>query len=132
MKYEEYRARVEEYRSSGKSQQEWCGEQGVSLDTLRTWIKRVRRAEGGAPELKSYDEYRSLVLECKNSGKTAKEWCAERGILYATYGTWRKKVHRREGRAVIDGLCGIEHGRKGEAKITENPPLCELRRCPQC
>ena len=129
MKYEEYRELVREYRGSGQSQSEWCNGHGISTETLRTWIKRVRDGENeGAPVHKSYEEYRSLVVECKTSGKTAKEWCEERGILYTTYGTWRKRVHRREGRGTVDELCGITHGRKPEAKITENPTLCELRR----
>ncbi len=129
MKYEEYRELVKEYRSSGQSQKEWCTGRGISTETLRTWIKRVRDGENEkAPEHKKYEEYRELVVECKASGKTAKEWCEERGILYTTYGIWRKKVHQREGREAVDELCGITHGRKPKAKITANPPLCELGR----
>jgi len=37
---------------------------------------------------------REKVLECRGSGKTAKEWCKENGINYSTYMCWAEKVNK--------------------------------------
>lgn len=134
MKYEEYKNKEKEYRASGQTAVKWCEQEKISVQTLRTWQKRVKKREANEkgmlnePQGKSYAEYRELVIAAKTSGITAKEWCKQRGIPYTTYGTWRKKVHRAEGQNVIDSLCDIRRGRKPEPKISAQPVLCELRR----
>lgn len=141
MRYEEYREKVIEWKRSGEKSLEWCTAQGIAYETFRTWIKRVHICEGrgaidkaagttGRTAPKTYGEYRALVLICRGSGLTAKEWCEENGYSYATYCTWRKKVLRRENTEKIDTECGrpIRHGRQPEPKISDNPTLCELKR----
>lgn len=32
------------------------------------------------------------VQECRNSGKSVKEWCAEQGLSYHTYYKWQQKL----------------------------------------
>jgi hypothetical protein len=141
MKYEDYREKVIEWKRSEKKSLEWCTAQGIAYETFRTWIKRVHICEGrgaidkaaGTTERtapKTYYEYRALVLVCRRSGLTAKEWCEENGYLYTTYCTWRKKVLRRENGDLFDAECGrtIRHGRQPEPKISNNPTLCELKR----
>ena len=141
MRYEEYRKEVIEWKRSGKKLREWCKDQGIAYETFRTWIKRLHVCEGscaidsaagtvGRTAQKTYGEYRELVLTCRGSGLTAKEWCEENGYLYATYCTWRKKVLRRENSDTFDTECGrtIRHGKQPEPKISDNPTLFELKR----
>ena len=33
--------RVEDFKSSGKSQRKWCAEQGIKRSTLRYWLERL-------------------------------------------------------------------------------------------
>ena len=131
MKAKEYEAIVEDCRSSGMTIKAYCEREGIPVETMRTWVRRTRKRRGITDERKSYAQYRTIVMECKRSGQMAKEWCAERGINYGTYCNWSKKVNRKEGRAKIDRLCGIErtpYVREPEAKVTPNPTLCEVRR----
>ena len=50
----EWRVLVEGWRSSGKTRDEWCREQGVGRESLRRWTKRLRRTdtEPGLVELR--------------------------------------------------------------------------------
>ena len=41
------------------------------------------------------------IQECKNSGKTIREWCKENGIAEKTYYYWHKKVSDRICTAVV-------------------------------
>ena len=41
-------------------------------------------------------DWQALVTECRSSGKTAKVWCAEKGINYRRYVTWATKLNRKE------------------------------------
>ena len=34
------------------------------------------------------------ITDCKNSGKTTPEWCAEKGINVKTYYYWHNKIHK--------------------------------------
>lgn len=122
--------RITECRESGKSIKEYCEEKGIPIETFRTWVKRSRKRSGQRSENKTYGEYRAIVVECKSSGKQAKEWCAEHGYSYGTYCGWSKKVNRLESRERINCLCGLNPITRQEAcaKISENPPLCEVRR----
>ena len=36
-------------------------------------------------------EWSVRIAECRNSGKTVKEWCAEQGISVQTYYRWEKR-----------------------------------------
>ena len=36
-------------------------------------------------------EWSARIAECRNSGKTVKEWCAEQGISVQTYYRWEKR-----------------------------------------
>ncbi len=38
--------------------------------------------------------WREKVLECRRSGKTAKEWCKENSIPYSTYLSWATKTNK--------------------------------------
>ena len=38
---------VQEFRSSGKSQRVWCGENGVKRSTLRYWLERAEQLSIG-------------------------------------------------------------------------------------
>lgn len=37
--------RIREQKESGKTQAQWCEEQGLSLHTLRYWVKKLNREE---------------------------------------------------------------------------------------
>ena len=131
MKAEENEAIVKDCKNSGMTIREYGEQKGIPAETLHTWIRRTRKRKGIRDDRKSYEEYRAIVIECKSSGKTAKEWCFKKGIKYGTYCNWSKKVNRKEGRENIDRLCGIAHApdsREPEAKVTANPQLCEIRR----
>lgn len=48
------------------------------------------------------EEWSQRVAECRSSGLTAAQWCAENGIKEKTYYTWRRRVfaateERQEG-----------------------------------
>ena len=48
----------------------------------------------GVTELKRevmLQEWSASIAECRNSGKTVKEWCAEQGISAQTYYRWEKR-----------------------------------------
>ena len=48
----------------------------------------------GVTELKrevKLREWSVRIAECRNSGKTVKEWCAEQGISVQTYYRWEKR-----------------------------------------
>ena len=48
----------------------------------------------GVTELKQevmLREWSVRIAECRNSGKTVKEWCAEQGISVQTYYRWEKR-----------------------------------------
>ena len=48
----------------------------------------------GVTELKRevmLQEWSARIAECRNSGKTVKEWCAEQGISVQTYYRWEKR-----------------------------------------
>ena len=128
MTAEEQEKRIEECRESGLTERGYCAREGIPYQTFRTWVKRRRKRHGESVGSKSYDEYREIVYACLQSGQTAKEWCAARGINLKTYYGWRKKVNRKEGREAVDERCGVRHGRKPEPKISANPILCEVRR----
>ena len=36
-------------------------------------------------------EWSAKIVECRNSGKTVKEWCVEQGIAVQTYYRWEKR-----------------------------------------
>lgn len=38
----EWRVLVRAWKESGKTKRAWCGENGLSLESLRRWIKRFR------------------------------------------------------------------------------------------
>ena len=128
MTAEEQEKKIAECRASGLTEKADCMREGIPYQTFRTWVKRRRKRHGEIVGSKTYDEYREIVYACLQSGQTAKEWCAERGINLKTYYGWRKKVNRKEGRAMVDERCGVRHGRKPEPKISANPILCEVRR----
>ncbi len=44
---------------------------------------------------------RQSVLECRNSGMTVKEWCAEHQIHPTTYYRWQREVWDHETQALI-------------------------------
>lgn len=44
---------------------------------------------------------RQSVLECRNSGMTVKQWCAEHQINPTTYYRWQKEVWDYETQALI-------------------------------
>ena len=130
MKAKEYEAIVEDCRASGMTIREYSERNGISVQTLHTWIRRTRKRRGIKDDRKSYEEYRAIVLECKKSGQMAKDWCAAHEIRYTTYCDWAKKVNKKEGRAKIDGMCGSQRTlreRQPEPKVTANPTLCEIR-----
>ena len=37
-------------------------------------------------------EWKSLVAECRSSGKSVRTWCAERNIGYKTYYRWEREI----------------------------------------
>ncbi len=39
--------KVEEFKSSGKSQRVWCEEQGIKRSTLRYWLERLDELSEG-------------------------------------------------------------------------------------
>ena len=124
----EQEKRILAWRASGMTERSYCAQEGIAYETFRTWIKRRRKRHGERIENKTYGEYREIVYACLQSGQTAKDWCAARGINLKTYYGWRKKVNRKEGRDMVDAACGVRHGRKSEPKISANPVLCEVRR----
>lgn len=124
----EQEKKILEWRESGMTERSYCVQEGIAYETFRTWIKRRRKRYGEEVRSKSYDEYREIVYACLQSGQTAKDWCAARGINVKTYYGWRKKVNRKEGRNTVDAQCGVRHGRQPEPKISANPILCEVRR----
>ncbi len=40
--------------------------------------------------------WREIVVECRSSGMTAKDWCKERDINYNMYSNWATKYNREE------------------------------------
>lgn len=42
-----WETKVQEFRDSGKSQREWCAEQGIKRGTLRYWLRRVEELSAG-------------------------------------------------------------------------------------
>ncbi len=46
--------------------------------------------------------WREKVSECRGSGKTAKEWCKEKGIIYSTYMCWAAKVNKEDKNREIE------------------------------
>ena len=65
MKAKEYEAIVEDCRASGMTIREYSERNGISVQTLHTWIRRTRKRRGIKDDRKSYEEYRAIVLECK-------------------------------------------------------------------
>ena len=131
MKAKEYERIVDACRASGMTIREYSERNGIPVQTLHTWIRRTRKRRGIRDDRKSYEEYRAIVLACKKSGQTAKDWCAAQGIRYTTYCGWAKKVYRKEGRENVERMCGVERiprVRRPEPKVTANPTLCEMRR----
>lgn len=51
---------------------------------------------------------RQSVLECRNSGLTVKEWCAEHQIHPTTYYRWQREVWDHETQALIPDRQGGE------------------------
>lgn len=47
MKEKEWREKVQDFKESGKSQREWCRENGVKRGTLRYWIQRLDELSDG-------------------------------------------------------------------------------------
>lgn len=45
----QWRELVAAWKASGKSKQAWCGEHGVSYESLRRWKKRLRQSDGNPP-----------------------------------------------------------------------------------
>ena len=37
-------------------------------------------------------EWRTLVAECRSSGKSVRAWCTEHGIGYKTYYRWEREI----------------------------------------
>ena len=51
---------------------------------------------------------RQIVLECRNSGMTVKQWCAEHQINPTTYYRWQKEVWDYETQALVSDRQGNE------------------------
>ena len=47
MNEKEWKEKVKDFKGSGKSQREWCSENGVKRGTLRYWIQRVEELSYG-------------------------------------------------------------------------------------
>ena len=39
--------KVDDFKSSGKSQRKWCAEQGIKRSTLRYWLERLDELSDG-------------------------------------------------------------------------------------
>lgn len=51
-RFEQWKQRIEEYRSSRQTQKSWCEENQISLTTFRYWHRRIRDVE----QLEAYDD----------------------------------------------------------------------------
>lgn len=63
---EEWRELISAWKASGKSRRRWCQEQGLSLESLRRWAKRLRGCEAPSPVV----ELRHAVQPSKYIGGT--------------------------------------------------------------
>ena len=43
-------------------------------------------------------EWQERIMECRNSGKPVKRWCAERQISVTTYYRWEREIFGRLGK----------------------------------
>ena len=43
-------------------------------------------------------EWRTLVAECRSSGKSVRAWCAEQNIGYKTYYRWEREILQIAGK----------------------------------
>jgi len=43
-------------------------------------------------------EWQERIMECRSSGETVQQWCAERQISITTYYRWEREVFGRVGR----------------------------------
>ena len=73
---------VSEYRESGQTKNAFCAERGISVKTLSNYTYNRPPKEKPPKEmrLRSLEEWASLILEQKESGKNRSAWCREHGV----------------------------------------------------
>jgi len=45
----EWRELISAWKQSGRTREMWCSENGVGMESLRRWMKRLRREEAAVP-----------------------------------------------------------------------------------
>jgi hypothetical protein len=85
---EEWLALVKEQKASGKSQVAWCEDNNIDFSAFRDTLNDLRKKDTRKPrDTRSTEERLALIKEQRESGKSQRKWCEEKGISYRTF-TW--------------------------------------------
>lgn len=81
-----WKLRMQEYRSSGLTQQKWCEEKGINLSGFRYWLRRLRDEETQtAPE---------WLKVCVNEQDSTAELVSERSVYSSqTPAPFNMRIH---------------------------------------
>ena len=92
---EEWKRLVCEYRESGKSLREWCGERGINPSTMSNHTPLYPSAKKPQNVHRSEGEWIALIQEQRNSGKSRERWCDENNINHKSMGSAVKRYANR-------------------------------------